>query len=305
MNIKDYLCERNVNRLLIMTLKEYITDARRRLETRVDSREAYWIARDMVEDVLGYSEVDFLLKGDEEASGFVVSKIETIVARLLEGEPLQYILGWARFAGLRFKVTPHTLIPRPETQELVDGIIHRHGSVKDLRVMDIGTGSGCIAVSLARGLRFAQVSAIDISRDALDVARENAKRLKVDVDFRLRDALTLVAESADRYDIIVSNPPYIANKERYEMEAVVLDYEPAAALFVPDDDPLCFYRSIARWGMEVLTPGGEVWYEINPLYASPMVEMMNELGYVEVELMKDMQNRDRILCAKKTLTHDP
>lgn len=284
-----------------MTLKEYITDARRRLETRVDSREAYWFARDMVEDVLGYSEVDFLLKGDEEVSGFIISKMEAIVTRLLEGEPLQHVLGWARFAGLRFDVTPHTLIPRPETQELVDEIIHRHGGEKDLRVMDIGTGSGCIAISLARVLRFARVSAVDISRDALDVARENAKRLKVDVDFRLRDALALVAEPADRYDIIVSNPPYIANKERREMEPVVLDYEPASALFVPDEDPLCFYRSIARWGMEVLIPGGEVWFEINPLYASPMVEMMNAMGYVEVELMKDMQNRDRILRVKKSI----
>lgn len=282
-----------------VTLKYYVAQMRCRLEKVVERREAYWIARDIVEDVLGYSEVDFLLKGDEELSPFVVERMEREVGRLLNGEPLQIVLGWARFCGYRFKVTGDTLIPRPETQELVDMIVSRHGEKRDLRVIDVGTGSGCIAIALARGLKFPQVTAIDISQQALDVARHNAKELKTDVVFMYRDALRLEAMHDEEYDIIVSNPPYIAQKERADMEVVVLDHEPSLALFVPDDDPLCFYRSIARWGCNVLRVGGAIYFEINPLYVTEMETMMRGMGYEGVTIVKDMHGRDRFLWAKK------
>ena len=282
-----------------MTLSEKNREIKQHLAPVVGEREAYWMARDIFDDVIGYSEVDMLVNGNEVLSDFVLGKLDAVVNRVAQGEPLQQVLGWARFAGNRFKVTRDTLIPRPETQELVDLIISRHGEEKDLRVMDVGTGSGCIAITLARGLKFPQVLAIDISQGALDVASENAKTLKSKVDFQLRDALSLQKDRGEQYDIIVSNPPYIAEYERKDMERSVLDYEPSTALFVPNNDPLRFYRAIATFGVYALSQGGYIYYEINPLFASDMVEMMHKLGYHDIEIINDMQGKERILCAKK------
>ena len=282
-----------------MTLLEKNREIKRRLTLVVGEREAYWMARDIIDDILGYSEVELLIKGNEVLSDFVIGKIDSVVERVERGEPLQYVLGWARFEGNRYMVTPDTLIPRPETQELVDIIISRHGEEKDLRVMDVGTGSGCIAISLARGLKFAQVSAIDISQPALEVARENAKMLKTRVNFECRDALSLTPKRGEKYDIIVSNPPYIAEYERKDMEHSVLDYEPCTALFVPNDDPLRFYRAIASFAVEALSQGGHIYYEINPLFATEMLEMMRGMGYNDIEIINDMQGRKRMLCARK------
>ncbi|MBR5332190.1 MAG: peptide chain release factor N(5)-glutamine methyltransferase [Muribaculaceae bacterium] len=282
-----------------MTLLEKNREIKQKLTPIVGEREAYWMARDIIDDILGYSEVELLIKGNEELSDFVIGKIDSVVERVEKGEPLQYVLGWARFEGNRFKVTRDTLIPRPETQELVDLIISRHGEEKDLRVMDVGTGSGCIAITLARGLKFPLVSAIDISQGALDVASVNAKALKTKVNFQLRDALSLHKERGEQYDIIVSNPPYIAEHEQIDMERSVLDYEPSTALFVPNDDPLRFYRVIATFGVEALNRGGYIYYEINPLFATEMVEMMRQLGYHDIEIVNDMQGKERILCAKR------
>lgn len=281
-----------------MILKEKIREIKARLATVVGEREAYWMTRDIIDDVMGYNEVDMLIKGEEVLSEFIAEKLDAIVGRVEKGEPIQYVLGWARFEGNRFKVTHDTLIPRPETQELVDLIILRHGDEKDLRVIDVGTGSGCIAISLARGLKFPIVSAIDISQSALDVAQENAKALKTNVKFDCRDALNLQTVGNERYNIIVSNPPYIADSERAEMDDRVLDYEPATALFVPDEDPLRFYRAIAKWGTQVLLPGGVIYYEINPRYAVEMQSMMQGFGYVGVEIVEDLQSKERFLCAK-------
>ena len=284
-----------------MTLLEKNREIKRRLTLVVGEREAYWMARDIIDDILGYSEVEMLIKGNEVLSDFVIGKIDSVVERVERGEPLQYVLGWARFEGNRYMVTPDTLIPRPETQELVDIIISRHGEEKDLRVMDVGTGSGCIAISLARGLKFAQVSAIDISQQALEVARENAKMLKTRVNFECRDALSLTPKRGEKYDIIVSNPPYIAEYERKDMEHSVLDYEPSTALFVPNDDPLRFYRAIASFAVEALSQDGHIYYEINPLFATDMVEMMRGMGYNDIEIINDMQGRKRMLCARKIM----
>ena len=240
-----------------MNLNQKIKELKRALIPVAGEREAYWMTRDIIEDVMGYNEVDMLLKGDEELSDFVARKIDEVAKRVLDGAPLQHVLGWARFAGNRFNVTQDTLIPRPETQELVDLIISRYGDAKDLNIIDVGTGSGCIAISLARGLKFAQVKGIDISDSALMIATENAKNLKAKVVFEHRNALSLQQVKDESYDIIVSNPPYIAESERKDMERVVLDYEPSMALFVSDEDPLVFYRAIASWGRDVLTSDGE------------------------------------------------
>lgn len=281
-----------------MTLKEKIKEIKARLAVVVGEREAYWITRDIIDDVMGYTEVDMLIRGDELLSDFIMKKLNEIIERVEQGEPIQYVLGWARFEGNRYKVTRDTLIPRPETQELVDLIILRHGNEKDLRVIDVGTGSGCIAISLARGLKFPQVSAIDISQSALGVAQENAAILKTHVKFECRDALNLQRVGNERYNVIVSNPPYIADSERVNMESRVLDYEPATALFVPDEDPLRFYRAIAKWGTQVLLPGGAIYYEINPRYVEDMQLMMSVLGYIEIETIEDMQAKERFVCAK-------
>lgn len=281
-----------------MNLNQKIKELKRALIPVAGEREAYWMTRDIIEDVMGYNEVDMLLKGDEELSDFVARKIDEVAKRVLDGAPLQHVLGWARFAGNRFKVTQDTLIPRPETQELVDLIISRYGDAKDLNIIDVGTGSGCIAISLARGLKFAQVKGIDISDSALMIATENAKNLKAKVVFEHRNALSLQQVKDESYDIIVSNPPYIAESERKDMERVVLDYEPSMALFVSDEDPLVFYRAIASWGRDVLTSDGAIYFEINPRYAIGMMKMMRSMGYEEVEIVKDMQARNRILCAK-------
>lgn len=257
------------------------------------------MARIILEHLTGKSEVDLLIGGGKEVSGFISGKVDTIVARLLSHEPLQYIIGEAYFYGHIFKVTPATLIPRPETAELIDMIVDDSGGRTDLRVLDCGTGSGCIAVSLALALKFAAVKGIDISEDAVAVARENAVRLKARVEFDRADMLTMSPRSST-WDIIVSNPPYIAGHERAAMAPNVLDYEPGIALFVPDDDPLVFYRAVTCYASETLAPDGKLYFEINPLYADDMVDMVKAaMPGADVELSLDAQGRERFLKAAR------
>ncbi|MBE6319221.1 MAG: peptide chain release factor N(5)-glutamine methyltransferase [Bacteroidales bacterium] len=279
-----------------MLLGEKMREIKHAIAQITGDREAYWIARDVAEHVMGYSEIDLLMKKDEELSDFICTQINNIVARILTGEPIQLILGWARFAGNRFKVTGDTLIPRPETQELTDLIIDKHANETDLNIIDIGTGSGCIAITLARGLKFANVEAIDISTLALNIAKENAKSLKANVKFREQDALKM-PQAHSIYNIIVSNPPYIANQERKDMSPTVLDYEPSTALFVPNEDPLLFYREISKWGKKALRVGGYIYFEINPLYAKEVKDMMTEMGYCDVSIIKDMHSKNRFAVA--------
>lgn len=288
-NILLYLC--------YMTLHELISEVKSVLVPMYGEREAQWMVRDIFEEVKGYSAVDLVVRRDEMMSDFIVSRVRDMLARLAKNEPIQHILGYAHFCGNRFEVTGATLIPRPETQELVDRIVDENEQA-DLRVLDVGTGSGCIAISLARALRFAQVDAIDISQEALAVARRNAERLKVKVNFECRDALALV-DDGTRYDIIVSNPPYIIEQEKGDMKPNVLDYEPWTALFVPDDDPLRFYVAIAQYAREALNDGGKLYFEINPLYAQAMVDMLRDYGFVSVEVVKDLSARDRFVIAMR------
>lgn len=281
------------------TYGEVAREARRRLAAVYPPGEAAMMVRIIFEQLKGFSQVDMIVNDAKPCSAFISGEADKAVRRLLDGEPIQYIYGTARFCGLDIAVSRAVLIPRPETEELVDSIVSRYGSRRDLRVLDVGTGSGCIAVALARALPFAEVDAIDISADALAVARSNAKRLKVSVDFRIADALAMTAPPAPLYDIIVSNPPYIAESERAAMEPNVLLHEPHAALFVPDSDPLRFYRAISRYAVGALSPGGTLWFEINPLFAREVKALLRDDGFDDVVLCADAQKLTRFARATK------
>lgn len=254
------------------------------------------LIRIIYEHLKGWKPIDVAIHSDYELSEFIVGKAMAIARRLLNHEPIQYIIGEARFFGLDFIVNPSTLIPRPETEELVQMILDRYGEKEDLRVLDLGTGSGCIAIALARHLRYAVVEGIDISDDALAVARCNASRLKTKVRFSRADILHLTPQR-DSYDIIVSNPPYIAQSEAALMERNVLDYEPHSALFVADSDPLEFYRAITLFARDALSDGGGLFFEINPLYADELKEMVSRAGFSDVDITLDIHRRRRFLSA--------
>ncbi|MCH4148610.1 MAG: peptide chain release factor N(5)-glutamine methyltransferase [Prevotella sp.] len=253
-----------------------------------DEGEAKAIIRTVMEVVFGLSFTDLYTGKVNEISSEEKTLLEEIIKRLQKGEPVQYVLGQASFCGRTFKVKAGVLIPRPETELLCQWITADYNlpycglqPPEPLQVLDIGTGSGCIAVTLALDLWNSAVSAWDISADALLLARDNAHRLGAKVDFRWQDALH--PEGTEKWDIIVSNPPYICEKEKAKMAKNVLDYEPEIALFVPDDDPLRFYRSIALYAQKALKPMGRLYFEINPLYAEELKMMLENLHYRMVE----------------------
>ena len=277
-----------------MKLKEAIEQLRIGLAGVAEPLEVQAMIRVICEDVFNYDQVDVALRQESELPEFAQERITDIITRLRRHEPLQYVVGSARFHGHRFKVTPATLIPRPETEQLVDLIIDENTS-SDLRVLDMGTGSGCIAISLARALKFAQVDALDISRDALAIARENAAALKVKVRFFESDMLA--PQPRATYDIIVSNPPYICWSEREAMERNVKDYEPGQALFVPDNDPLLFYKAIAPYAAQSLASGGRLYLEINQRFGAEVKRLLEENGFDEVRIVDDSFGKTRFAAA--------
>lgn len=259
--------------------------------------EAEWMTRLTLEYVTGRSRVDLLVDADKELGEVRVEAVKNIVDRLLNHEPLQYILGYEDFMGLKINVNPSVLIPRPETQELVNIIIDREAKASDLSVLDAGTGSGAIAVALSRNLRFARVTAIDNSDAALEVARGNAERLRTPVTFVNADMLSPTSLPGAPFDIIVSNPPYVLDSERAEMSANVLGHEPSAALFVPDSDPLRFYLALARYAAAGgLKPGGRLYFECNPLTIDALASRL-EPDFDEVETVRDSFGRQRFIIA--------
>lgn len=282
------------------TLKDVLQSIRSRLAPKYGQGEAQAMGRIIFENLKGWSAVDLAVKRDEPVSDFIQGKVDEVVDRLLNDEPIQQIFGVADFYGMKLKVTPDTLIPRPETEELVDMVV-KENTGKDLRVLDCGTGSGCIAIALQRNLLFPEVTAIDISDKALDVARENGRKLRANVDFQKADIFALRdAFPSRQFDIIVSNPPYIAEHERSAMARNVLDFEPASALFVPDNDPLEFYRAIltaARDGL--LVGGGKIYFEINPLYAAELSAMAESYGFTDARLIRNTDGKQRFFAAIK------
>lgn len=265
--------------------------------------EAAATARIILEDAAGYSPVDIAVHGTRELEDFTCDRLLEMARRVAAlDEPVQYVTGHARFCGLDLHVTPAVLIPRPETEGLVDRIVDRYRDRRDLRVLDLCTGSGCIALALARALPFCHVTAIDISAPALEVAGDNATRLGItNVDFVQADALRPLPPPVepDAFDIVVSNPPYVADSERNDMSNRVLLYEPAIALFVPDSDPMRFYRAIAGAAALALRADGTLWCEINSLYAAETCATMKEAGFTDVAIDRDFYGRPRYAIASR------
>ena len=273
----------------------------RQLTQVYDDYEAKAIARMVYEVRFGLMPSDLFIGKDTQLSTDDQKLLAEITQRLLTGEPVQYVLGEAEFGGRTFHVEPGVLIPRPETYELCQWIMEEGRGKKEegrnTSILDIGTGSGCIACTLAAELADAEVTAWDISDDALRIATENAKRTNVHVSFEKVDVLNTSLLNRERpamgLYIIVSNPPYICNKERATMERNVLEHEPELALFVPDDVPLLFYRTIARFAAKALNPGGALYFEINPLYVSEMQQMLSEEGFSHTEIRNDQFGKQR------------
>lgn len=280
-----------------ITVDKLQRDLVARLAPRYGEGEAKAMVRLMFHHFKGWNVTDIVINSDVPVSDWLLQSMTRASERVESGEPLQYVLGEARFYGLDLKVSPSVLIPRPETEELVEIIIKENTS-PDLRVLDVGTGSGAIAVALARNLKFPVITAIDLSPDALKVARENARNLRVKVDFIEADIFTFDPR-VDSFDIIVSNPPYIAESEKKDMEANVLMHEPHSALFVPDSDPLVFYRRIALLGLTALAGGGRLYFEINPLFATQLKSELVQMDYSEVEILEDISRKARFIQAVK------
>lgn len=281
----------------------------RRLLPLYDEREAKAVVRTLLEERFNLTLTDLYTDGLDRLTDDEKARMETLIERLEAGEPVQYVVGKARFCGRDYMVAPGVLIPRPETEMLCKEVISAYNKPycalqppEPLRVLDIGTGSGCIAVTLALDLWNCTVTAWDISGDALMIARENAHRLQAHVNLELQDALNPdeTALNAPPFDIIVSNPPYICDRESKDMAKHVLAHEPHTALFVPDDDPLLFYRSIARYGLSHLKPSGMLAFEINPIYAEETCKMLEHMGYEQIEIKEDQYGKERIVIARRT-----
>ena len=275
-----------------------VNEIRDALRENYPDTEALALAKMLLVEVFGFSTLELYGGKDKEISGKHRDVLDEMIRRLKKNEPIQYIIGIETFGGLTFEVNQNVLIPRPETRELVEWIAEDCQLEDPCKILDIGTGSGCIAISLAKLLEQAEVEAWDVSEGALQVARRNAERNQVDVLFRKMDVLGDVPEGM-LYDVIVSNPPYIAEKEKSQMEHNVLDWEPSIALFVPDEDPLLFYRRIAQLGGSMLKKGGSLYYEINQAYGQETMEMLASMGYQSIELRKDAWGNDRMVKAKR------
>lgn len=264
----------------------------RTLEPLYGNGEARAITDYVLDVCFGLSKADILCGAVEEMTAEKTAELNKIFGRLTEGEPVQYVLGRAEFSGRWFSVRPGVLIPRPETEELCAWMTADSKASGSPKVLDIGTGSGCIAITLQLDMPESKVTAWDISADALDVARENAQQLGANVNFVKLDALN--AKPEGEWDVIVSNPPYICEKEKKDMAVNVLEHEPHTALFVPDADPLLFYRAITRLAVQTLSKGGRLYFEINPIYADDTCHMMRAEGMTAVELRSDMYGKQRM-----------
>ena len=283
-----------------------------RLTPLYDAGEAKAIVRWVLDVRFGLSWTDILCGKVTELSAHDQTELEKIMQRLEKGEPVQYIIGVTDFFGRQFHVAPGVLIPRPETEELCRLILatESHGQTRNIReipsdanILDIGTGSGCIAITLALEMLEAKVTAWDISDDALRIASANAKALGANVTFEHRDALDsslfTLHSSLPLWNLIVSNPPYICCNEADGMAQNVLDYEPHLALFVPDDDPLLFYRAIAQYAIKALKSQGSLFFEINPLYASSLAHLLSTMSFYDVKTLPDQFGKLRFLKATK------
>lgn len=300
------------------TIKDVFKDYRAALKDVYEAAEAEAISLLVISEITGLSKAAVKAFPEQAIDPGQAEKFIEILRRLETGEPVQYILGHTEFYGLPFKVTPAVLIPRPETEELVEWILSSvssgqlaagseqlavgSGQLAEKHILDIGTGSGCIPISLKKNLPGYKVSTIDISEDALRVAKENAIVNAVDVYFIQADILDLPASvTFPGLDIIVSNPPYVTPDDKTRMHKNVIDFEPHTALFVPKNDPLVFYKAIVDFAKKNLTKNGLLFFEINESFGSEVVELLTGRDFVNIELKKDMSGRDRMVKAVFTV----
>ena len=270
---------------------------REQLRKSYEPQEANALARIIFCDMLGQSNVDYYLCKDMDLSGNEEEKVKSILQRLEKYEPIQYIEGKKYFSGREFFVRQGVLIPRPETEELVE--LAAQACKPNAKILDIGTGSGCIAISLAKKLPEAEVHAWDISEAALEVAKQNNEQLSASVHFEQHDILTYQVTGEEAFDLIISNPPYITESEKAEMETNVLAWEPSIALFVPDNDPLLFYRRIGELALRMLTPNGKLFFEINRAYGDATKQLLCNQGYKNIHIQKDLSGNDRFVYAER------
>ena len=280
-----------------MRLTEYRTVFIQELSAIYDEQEIDSFFYIILEDFHHMKRVDLALNPDFELSPEFLKQWENVVAQLKEQRPIQYILGETEFYGLPFYVNEHTLIPRPETEELVDWIIKASkvaSQKSQVKILDIGTGTGCIAISLAKNLSNAKVYAMDVSEKALEVAQKNAKRNEVTVEF-LHQSILETEDLGQTFDIIVSNPPYVRHLEKEEIRKNVQDFEPHLALFVEDEDALLFYRKITELAVKNLNDNGQLYFEINQYLGNEMVQLLQQHNFQQIELRKDIYGNDRMI----------
>lgn len=278
------------------TRAEILRFISQQIEHLYDQRERMNIARMVAAALSGENEMKYLIEGAEVVE---IPQLESKVKELSQGRPVQYVIGHSEFCGLDIEVREGVLIPRPETEELVAWVIEKAADIERPRILDVCTGSGCIALALAARVGEASVVAVDISDEALTIARCNAERLQLGVEFIKDDALEHLPNIADRkFDIVVSNPPYIPISERESMHVNVVNFEPDIALFVADDDPLIFYREIAVTAKHILADNGYLLFEIHQPLAQQTVDMLRELGYAAVELRNDCFDKPRMICSQ-------
>lgn len=266
------------------------------MQGRMSEGEASAIALMLLEEKAGLSKLQVLTA---ETAPTDADSLLSVARQIAQGTPVQYALGSCNFCGLTFHVAPGVLIPRPETEELVEWVCSTASHTPHPRILDIGTGSGCIAITLAKRFPQAHVTAIDISPEALQIARQNAQNQGVAIDFIQHDILhpPLRPPSPLRplCDVVVSNPPYVCESEAAQMEPNVLDHEPHQALFVPDGNPLVFYEAIARQSLHLLAPGGHLFFEINRRFGHELTALLHTLGYTDIQLRQDQFGNDRMV----------
>ena len=277
-------------------MRQITIKIRERLAGQYTTGEIDAFIRIIATDLLQIDNTTLFLRDDVTLTTEKAQLLDTAIERLLDNEPIQYITGSTEFCDSIIGVNPSVLIPRPETGELVRWIAQENSNAK-CRILDIGTGSGCIAIALAKQLPQSDVSAWDISAKALATAANNSKNNATEIKFEQHDILAYPPQSSDTFDIIVSNPPYIKEIEKEQMESNVLQWEPSLALFVPDNDPLLFYRTIAEKAKQMLTTGGKLYFEINREHGTEVCEMLSQLGYKGIELRKDFADNDRMVRA--------
>jgi release factor glutamine methyltransferase len=280
-------------------IKDIIEFFKQELQGLYDEREIKSFINLIMEEYIALNSAQLLVSGDKTLNESVLLKIKFAINDLKVYKPVQYILGKTFFYDLEFNVTPDVLIPRPETEELVKWIIDDYKShLQVFTLLDIGTGSGCIPVSLKKHLPQARVNAVDISEKALEVAKRNAKQNEVSINFMQLDILDRERwQELPETDVIISNPPYVCDSEKQMMQPNVLDYEPHLALFVSNDDPLLFYNAIADFALQKLKPNGSLYFEINENFVLQTKTLLEIKGFTNCEIRKDMQGKDRMIKA--------